>query len=500
MNDQKTIDASIFSNSVNEAAFNADRAFQEFKSLPDETRIAFFNELISELEKAKQSILTTANLETSLPLGRLENEFNRTVNQIKLFIEVLTSGNWKEASIDFKKDANNIVLLDIRKINIAIGPVAVFGAGNFPLAFSVAGNDTISALAAGCPVIVKAHNGHRETSKLVAEAIVLAGEKCGIPKGFFSIIFDDGFTAGIALVQNPLIKAVGFTGSYNGGKALFDVANARPDPIPVFAEMGSVNPVILLPGELAENTNKWAREFAKSITLGCGQFCTKPGLFFALEGEPLDEFITQLKNEMSGITVHPMLNEQTKTGFEDKLKNGIQNAKNVTQYITAESVDSKSVNTSVATVTAENFLNNEKLREEFFGPFALIVKCKDKDELKKTVSSLNGQLTVTVIGGNSEIGSFYELIEVLKNKAGRILFNGVPTGVEVCYSMQHGGPFPASSSVHFTSVGADAIKRFIRPLCFQAWPQNALPNELRNKNTKNMVRRINGKLTTDSIE
>lgn len=498
MTDQQINNTGIHTN-VNEVAVNADRAFQEFKSSPDEVRIAFFYELILELEKRKPVILTNANLETNLPPARLENEFNRTVNQIKLFIAILTDGNWKEVSIDFKKDENNAVLVDIRKMNIAIGPVAVFGASNFPLAFSVAGGDTISAFAAGCPVIVKAHNGHRETSWLVAEAIVSAGEKCRLPKGFFSIIFDDGFTAGIALVQHPLVKAVGFTGSFAGGKALIDAVNARPEPIPVYAEMGSLNPVVLLPGELAGNTDKWAKAFAASITQGCGQFCTKPGLFFAIEGEALDGFIAQLKNEMSSINVHPMLNEQIKRGFENKLESGIANAGKVNYYVTAESVDGKSVNSSIAVVTAESFVSNEKLREEYFGPFALIVKCKDRAELQKTVSSLSGQLTVTVIGGDSEPGSFSEIIEVLKNKAGRILFNGVPTGVEVCYSMQHGGPYPASSSIQSTSVGADAIKRFIRPLCFQTWPQSDLPAELKDRNSKNIVRRINGKLTIDSI-
>jgi 2,5-dioxopentanoate dehydrogenase len=486
-------------NNLDVAVTNAEKSFQEFRELPTGERITFFNELIAEFEKNKTIIINTANLESNLPLGRLENEFNRTINQIKLFIAVIKEGSWKDASIDFKKDENNIVITDIRKMNVALGPVAVFGASNFPLAFSVAGGDTISALAAGCPVVVKAHNGHPKTSRLVADIILSAGEKTNMPTGFFSIVFDEGFASAIALVKHSLIKAVGFTGSYTGGKALIDAVNTRKEPIPVFAEMGSLNPVLLLPSELANQTEKWAKAFAGSITQGCGQFCTKPGLFFAIESKEFDSFIDILKFEMSKINVHPMLNEPIRAGFKMRISTEIEKSKLVNHIITAENVDGKSVNSSIAIVSAENFIKNTNLREEFFGPFALIVKCKDSVELLNAVSVLHGQLTGTVIGANSELSSYADVIEVLKNKAGRVLFNGVPTGVEVCYSMQHGGPFPASSSIQFTSVGADAIKRFVRPLCFQAWPQSELPTELRNENTASVFRKINGKLTNDSI-
>jgi alpha-ketoglutaric semialdehyde dehydrogenase len=479
---------------------NAHKAFKQFALISSEHKRLFFSILIEELDNKKVSIIETANKETSLPLVRLDNEFNRTVTQIKLFTDVLGENNWKDVAIDIKKDASNSLLSDLRKINIPIGPVAVFGASNFPLAFSVAGGDTISALAAGCPVVYKAHNGHIQTSILVSDCIVSAGKKANLPEGFFSIIFDEGYAAGIALVKHSLIKAVGFTGSINGGKALIEAVNTRPEPIPVFAEMGSLNPVILLPKELNAQHAKWAKTFAGSITAGCGQFCTKPGLFFALESEALEQFITGLKTEMAELQVHPMLNSQIKSGFVGKIGNQVINTNGVEYVVTAKEANAEnSIHTSIAIVSGQIFIENKQLKDEFFGPFAMIVKCKDLAELEQAAASLNGQLTSTVIGTTDELSNYSELIEMLKNKTGRILFNGVPTGVEVCYAINHGGPFPASSAIHTTSVGADAIKRFVRPLCYQSWPQTQLPEELKDANTTNTLRRINGKLTTDSI-
>jgi alpha-ketoglutaric semialdehyde dehydrogenase len=489
-----------FDNELKISVNNAHAAFKQLSNISSVHKILFFNKLIEELENKKSTIIETANKETSLPVARLENEFNRTVTQIKLFIEVLSNNHWKDVSIDIKKDVNNILLTDLRKINIPIGPVAVFGASNFPLAFSVAGGDTISALAAGCPVVYKAHNGHIQTSVLVSDCILSAGKKSKLSDGFFSILYDEGYSIGIALVKHPLIKAVGFTGSIHGGKALIDAVNSRSEPIPVFAEMGSLNPVILLPTELKEHHAKWAKTFAGSITAGCGQFCTKPGLFFALESESLEQFIDGLKNEMSALQVHPMLNSQIKSGFIDKIGNQIIKTNGVEYIVTAkESTSENSIHTSLAIVSAQIFIENKQLKNEFFGPFAMIVKCKTLIELEKAISSLNGQLTTTIIGANDELTNFNDLIETLKHKTGRILFNGVPTGVEVCYTINHGGPFPASSAIHTTSVGADAIKRFVRPLCYQSWPQNQLPEELKDENKTKSLRRINGKLTTDSI-
>jgi 2,5-dioxopentanoate dehydrogenase len=488
-------------NQVAGAAIKAKNAFEEHPETSSAKRVLFLTEIIAQLENNKTAIVAAAQSEANLPATRMENEFNRTISQIKLFISVISEEHWKEISIDIKKNDSNAVTVDLRKTNVPIGPVAVFGASNFPLAFSVAGGDTISAFAAGCPVIVKAHNAHLKTSELVAQAIQSACAKTNMPEGFFAIIYDEGFTAGIDLVKHPFIKAVGFTGSYLGGKALMNAVATRPEPIPVYAEMGSLNPVIVLPDELKNETEKWAKIFAASITAGCGQFCTKPGLFFALESEPLDRFITALHNEMKTIAVHPMLHAGIKNNFETRIEKQIKN-KNGLQYLLASPATESpvSVSASIAVVDAADFISSSELQEEYFGPFSLIVKCKTRAELCEAINNLHGQLTATLIGNDHELEHYVDLIRLLKSKTGRIVFNGVPTGVEVCHSINHGGPFPAASSSHYTSVGADAIKRFVRPLCYQNWPMELLPTELRNENPKKILRRVNGKYQTDSIE
>jgi len=484
---------------INDTVSLADSAFQSYKDTSAEVRISFLKEVISELEKDKATIVNTAQAESHLTSTRLENEFNRTVNQITLFIAVLKEGSWLNASIDRKKDANQNIVVDIRKINVPLGPVVVFGASNFPLAFSVAGGDTVSALASGCPVIVKAHNGHPKTSKLVADAILRAVAKCHLPQGVFSIVYGQGSTVGTALVKHALVKAVGFTGSFSGGKALLDVANARKEPIPVYAEMGSLNPVLLLPAALNERGDTLANQFAGSITMGCGQFCTKPGVFFAIEGEGLDKFISGLRNALAKINAQPMLSDNIHKTFKTNIENKIQNKPVVDFYPSPAATDEQLMSSSIATVSAKKFMEHESLQDEFFGPFALIVKCKNEGELKSAISILGGQLTATLIGNESELNKYKNIIETLIGKAGRVLYEGVPTGVDVGYSMHHGGPFPSSSSALFTSVGADAIKRFVRPQCFQTWPESLLPAELQNKNHRNIVRRINGIHSTDSV-
>ncbi len=484
---------------INKAVEMASAAFLLLKKTTSEQRAGFLDTVAAELDAERPVVIERARLESALTLARLDGELNRTINQLKLFATLLRSGLHADATIDLAKNEDGSVRYDIRKVQVPLGPVVVFGASNFPLAFSVAGGDTASAWAAGCPVIVKAHNGHLGTSSIVAAVVVRAGKKCAMPEGFFSLIFGRGFDAGMALVKHPLVKAVGFTGSYSGGKALFDAANQRKEPIPVFAEMGSLNPVLLLPEALEKRNEQIATTFAGSITQGNGQFCTKPGLFLALEGNGFDLFLKHLKTKLAEVDAQHMLNENICSAFKAGLNKNIVSQTGVEYTAAGKPAGERTVQAGIATVNGKTFLSNPHLHEEVFGPFALIISCTSPAELKAVAESLGGQLTATVIATDEELNKHEEVIDVLKEKTGRIIFNGIPTGVEVCSAMHHGGPFPASSFSQFSSVGSDAIRRFLRPLCFQAWPNNALPEELKNENPEKIWRRVNGKLTNEGL-
>lgn len=479
--------------SINAALQEAHIAFLSYKNFSNKKKAEFLSAIADEIEALDQILVSTAMRETNLPEARIVNERGRTTGHCRMFATLVEEGSWVEARVDTAlPNRMPAPKPDIRKMLVPIGPVVVFGAANFPLAYSTAGGDTISALAAGCPVIVKAHPAHPETSGLVAGAIKIAIEKCGLSGGVFQHLYGAGFQVGQALVKHPLTKAVGFTGSLAGGKALFDLANQRPEPIPVFAEMSSINPVILLPESLSRNFEKTATTLAASITLGVGQFCTNPGLILAVEGAGLVKFMEFLGNEIQKVMPGTMLHQGIADNYAKKLAQALAQ-----KGVTIEGQSSATGTTAqgkplVASVLAESFIKNPTLAEEVFGPFSLIVKCKSLDELNTVANRMQGQLTASVFGEEGEISNCSSLMNVLVEKAGRLIINGVPTGVEVCPSMQHGGPFPATTDSRFSAVGTDAIRRFSRPVAFQNFPDSLLPDELKETNPLGIWRLYNG--------
>lgn len=473
----------------------AQQAFVVINKTSIQKRVALMRSVADEIDVLGPELIATAQEESHLPEGRLVGEKGRTIFQWRSYADALERGDSLDASIDTANAERTPPKPDIRKTNVGLGPVTVFGASNFPFAFSTAGGDTASAIAAGCPVIVKAHPGHPKTSQIMADAITRAVRKSGFPEGTFSHVFCETNEEAQLLVSHPIIKAVGFTGSYRGGIALVEVANKRAEPIPVFAEMGSVNPVFLLPEKLKTSAQELARQYAGSLTLGVGQFCTNPGLVIGTDGADLDQFIETLNEEILKITPAPMLHAgiaKAYLGNREKLVS--QSGVDVLSVAAIEAEEGQGEAT-VAAVSGIDFLINNALQEEVFGPFALIVKCKDAEEVISVAAKLHGQLTATLLATSDDIGANQELVAIIQDKCGRIIFNNFPTGVEVCKSMHHGGPFPSSSNSQFTSVGADSIKRFVRPLSFQNWPDEFLPEELKNGNPLNIWRTVDNEKT-----
>jgi len=483
---------------VDHALTSATDAFQVYRNLNKDLKATFLNAIADEITAIGEELVNRASAESGLPLARLQGELGRTTGQLKLFANVVAEGSWVDAIIDTAlPELQPLPRPDIRRMLIPIGPVVVFGASNFPLAFSVAGGDTASALAAGCPVVVKAHPAHLGTSALVGAAIVKAAEKTGMPKGIFSLLYDDGYTVGAALVQHPLTKAVTFTGSFKGGMALVNLAQQREQPIPVFAEMGSINPVIFLPKAIEKQAEELAKKYAASITLGAGQFCTNPGLLLAVQSPELENFKAVLKEAIAAIPSATMLTEGIAQNY-GKLSADIVHGGGVTLLSASTIKNNELQNQSeakIAQVSASDFIQNPKLREEIFGPYSLLVIAQDVAELEKAVAVLEGQLTATLMAEKEELQNYPGLVNQLTDKTGRIILNGVPTGVEVCAAMQHGGPFPATNDSRFTSVGSTAINRFARPLAYQDWEQELLPDELKNENPLGIFRMVNQKLT-----
>jgi alpha-ketoglutaric semialdehyde dehydrogenase len=470
-------------------------AFHEYRKRPLKQRADFMRTIATEIESLGDELLITAVSETNLPQARLSGERTRTIFQLNSYANACEKGSWLEARIDTALPDRNPPRPDIRKMLIPLGPVVVFGASNFPFAYSTAGGDTACAFAAGCPVIVKAHPAHAQTSELVAKAIFNAVKKCGLPDGIFAHIHGAGFEVGKALVMHSFTKAVGFTGSYGGGKALYDWANQRKDPIPVFAEMGSINPVFLLPQKLKESSAATAKLYAGSITLSVGQFCTNPGLVVGLKGKDLDDFINTLGLEIKQVAPAKMLNPGIAKSYYEKRATALsQENVAVVAVSSVEAMENQGTPT-IARASASAFLNNPFLHQEVFGPYSLVIQCNDIKEMMAVAGSLEGQLTSTLIASEDDIRNNEDLVEAVKNICGRFILNGVPTGVEVCLSMQHGGPFPATTDSRFTSVGADGIKRFARPIAFQNWTDDLLPDELKNKNQLGIWRTVNDELT-----
>jgi len=478
----------------------ASRASELYQRVPGKKRAAFLRTIADEIEALGNELIETYMAESGLPEGRAKGERGRTVGQLRMFGDLLDEGNWVEASIDTAiPDRTPVPKPDLRKMLTPIGPIVVFGSSNFPLAYSTAGGDTASALAAGCPVIVKSHPMHAGTGELVASAIVAAVKACEIPDGVFSNLNSSDIQIGQQLVRHPLVKGVGFTGSIAGGTALHKLSIERKEPIPVFAEMGSVNPVVILPSALKENAEHWASTYAASITLGTGQFCTNPGLILTREGNGLDTFLETLGQEIlnkeAGLMLHPDIHRKYEEGHKEMT---VQEGTSVVADY-QEKTAPNYARPKILTVAGQAFFANLNLHKEVFGPFSLVVRCKDLEEMKNIISELEGQLTGTIIGNEEELKHNSALVAQLQGRVGRLIFNGVPTGVEVCTSMVHGGPFPATTDSRFTAVGSDAIRRWVRPISYQDWPDELLPDRLKNGNPLGIRRMVNGEFTTNAL-
>ena len=487
---------------VDAALQAAGAAFEIYRAVPAETRAKLLETIAAEIEALGDALLQRAHAETGLPLARLTGERARTCGQLRLFASVVREGSWVDARIDTAlPDRQPLPRPDLRRMLIALGPVVVFGSSNFPFAFSVAGGDTASALAAGGPVVVKAHRAHAGTAELVGHAVVRAVAACGLPAGLFSLVHGGGSTVGIAMVKHPAVAAVGFTGSHTAGRALCDAAAARPHPIPVFAEMSSLNPVFLLPGALRDRGAAIATGLLGSFTLGVGQFCTKPGLIFALRGPDTDAFLQTLATAVQGAACATMLTPGIRTAFQEN-RAAVTAVPGVTVLAAANAApDAKKTEgqPSVAVTTAANFLAHPALATEAFGPFTLVITGETPAELTACARALEGQLTATLHGNAADLAAAGPLVALLEQKAGRLVLNAFPTGVEVSPAMNHGGPSPAASDSRFTSVGTAALLRFARPVCYQSFPAALLPVALQDANPLGLMRLVNGKLTTAAL-
>lgn len=488
-------------NEINQAVIHAEDAFKRTRHIPPVRIAEFLDQVAAEIDVLGDQLLETADAETGLGLPRLTGERGRTIGQLRKFAALLREGSYVEAIIDTaQRDRAPVPRADIRRMLFPIGPVAVFSASNFPFAFSVAGGDTASAFAAGCPVIVKAHPNHPATSELFAHAINRAITALDFPAGFFSLLQGDRIEVGQTLVTHPGLSAVAFTGSLRGGRALFDTAAQRPVPIPVYAEMGSVNPLIVLPDALAQRTEDIAQGLVTSVTLGSGQFCTSPGLVFVIEGPHTDDFVQTVTARMSEAAPGVLLNASIELGLANAVDHTLAQpaVERLTGGQTVEGGPYCYANTVMQTTSAA-FRANPELQHEHFGPVTLIVRCISHDDLITTLHTLQGNLTAAIHAADEEISSAAPLFDVLREKAGRLIWNGFPTGVEVVHAMQHGGPYPATTAPGTTSVGMTAITRFLRPVAFQDMPDALLPDALKNANPLGIWRKIDEQFTREPV-
>jgi NADP-dependent aldehyde dehydrogenase len=485
-------------NEIHQAVSKADIAFSTYRNFSAEKKIAFFENIALQLAASKDSIIKVTNQETHLPVNRLEGEMQRTINQVKLFANLLREGSWVNAIIDTAiPERTPLPKPDIRQMQMPIGVVGVFGASNFPFAFSVAGGDTISALAAGCTVVYKAHPGHPATSELVGKIINDAAKETGMPDGIFSMLQGASHESGIHLVEHPLIKAIAFTGSFAGGKALYNVASKRNEPIPVYAEMGSINPVFILPGILRQDSLAVADKLAASNTLSAGQFCTNPGVIVSLQSDDTNNFLSRFASDISNASAEYMLTDKIWKGYHAGIKK--ISATGDIEIMTANKEKENAATPFMFKTPASVFLKNDDLLEEVFGPSSVHVIAGNKNDLVAIAEKLPGQLTISVWGTEDDLINYRDLLKILELKAGRVICNGVPTGVEVTHAMVHGGPYPATTDSRTTSVGTNAIYRFTRAVCYQGFPQNLLPEALQNKNPLKIWRKVNGEFTHEAI-
>lgn len=480
---------------VDQAVDLAAAAAPGYAALEAEQRAGFLDKIGELIVSLGDALIERAAAETALPDARLRGERGRTVGQLGQFAELIREGSWVEAILDPPlPDRQPLPRPDLRRMLIPLGPVAVFGASNFPLAFSVAGGDTASALAAGCPVVVKAHPAHPGTSELVGRAIVEAARATGMPSGVFSMLHSAGHEIGGALVQHPAIEAVGFTGSLRGGRVLFDLATSRPRPIPVYAEMGSANPVFVLPGAIAERGAAIAEGLASSVTLGAGQFCTNPGLTVLMAEAAADQLVRKAADLLAESGPLTVVHRSIRQGYESSLAEvtAIEGVEVLARSDRAADHADTDARATLLRTDGGCFLAHPRLGEEVYGPATLAVSCSDRQQMLEIAESLEGHLTATLHGTDEDLQQFGELIAILQRKVGRLIWNGYPTGVEVAPAMQHGGPYPATTDPRSTSVGTTAIQRFARPVCFQDFPHQCLPVELRDENPRGIWRLVDG--------
>jgi NADP-dependent aldehyde dehydrogenase len=482
---------------VDRACRLAAQAFDVYRETRPAERAAFLELAAQKILDLGDELIERACAESGLPRPRIEGERGRTIGQLKLFAKLVREGDWIGARIDPALPGRSpMPRPDLRMRRIAVGPVAVFGASNFPLAFSVAGGDTASALAAGCPVVVKAHPAHPGTSELVGQALQAAVRESKLPEGVFSMLFDAGYEVGAALAQHPAIMAVGFTGSRKGGLALMDLARQRPEPIPVYAEMSSVNPVFVLPAALAARGEKMAQDYVDSLTLGTGQFCTNPGLLLAVKGPELERFVATARTALGGKPAAVMLTQGIAAAYAQGVQafTGHGQAKLEARGGTADGAAGWRAQPALFSVDGQHLLDDDRLEQEVFGPSSVIVACDSVAQMVDIAGHLEGQLTATLQIDAGDYDAAAPLVRVLERKAGRVLANAFPTGVEVGDAMVHGGPFPATSDSRTTSVGTAAIERFLRPVCYQDLPEQLLPEALRDSDPFKIARRVDGKL------
>ncbi len=487
----------------------ADRALElaraaqaTFAETTPEIRATLLEAIAGQIEELGETLIARAAAETGLPVARLTGERARTCGQLRLFAQLVREGSWVDARIDpALPERKPLPRPDVRRMLRPVGPVVVFGSSNFPLAFSTAGGDTASALAAGCPVVVKAHRAHPGTAELVAGAVARAVAAQGLPAGVFSQLHGEGAALGVRLVRHPVTAAVGFTGSQAAGRALHDAAATRPRPIPVFAEMSSLNPVFLLPGALRERGAEIAAGLLASFTLGVGQFCTKPGLVFAVRGEATEAFLAVLAASVRAAPCGTMLTPGIRGAFLANQQR-LLGTGGVTLWAggaTEPAPERHEARPVVARTTMEHFLTHPELAEEAFGPFTLVVEAADTAALSAGAASLQGQLTATLHGTAEDLAGAAALRQLLAERAGRLVLNGFPTGVEVCPAMHHGGPYPATTDSRFTSVGTAAILRFARPVCYQGFPDALLPSALQDANPLGLLRLVDGRPTREPL-
>jgi 2,5-dioxopentanoate dehydrogenase len=484
------------SGEVELAARLAAEAFSVYRNVSGLDRASFLRAIAAKIESIADDVIERAAQETALPKARLQGEIARTCGQLRLFAQVAEEGSWVNARVDHADPARKPAPKpDIRSMLRPLGPVVVFGASNFPLAFSVAGGDTASALAGGNTVIVKAHAAHPGTSELVGRAVQESVRECGLPEGVFSLLFGSGSQIGTALMKHPLVKAGGFTGSRTAGRILMDVAASRPEPIPFYAEMSSTNPVFILPGALRERAETIATGLHTSFTLGAGQFCTKPGMVFLPQGSDANTFADKLRQLVAEPTPFHLLTRAIHNSYDAAIAQ--RKAVDVVSVVAEgpqAAVAGFAVNSALFETNAPSFLGSN-LDEEIFGPTTLLVRHSNRDQVLAIAQALEGHLTATIHGTAQDLHDFSDLIAILEGKVGRLVFNGFPTGVEVTHAMVHGGPYPATSDGRSTSVGTQAIFRFTRLVCYQGFPDGALPDELKESNPLKLWRLINGKMS-----